>query len=300
MSLEFAEKVRGIREGLGLNQYEFADLLDVTRPHVSMWESLAIEETSCWERIIQFLIDCPSSALQFLREKPWVDEGKAWPDRIMNLLKVLNWRAVDLVEFLEIYETSFQDWISGRKIDTCYQITMSLLEVYSSVDPKEWPAALHVETPDVITRERIRLLRLSLGKTQAQFGDLLHVANSTISGWENGHDTPVWSANLLLRMLETWPRSVDLLEKIPWDDTIITPEAAFRTRESLGLTGLELARLLGTSAATIYNKNEKKGLAGKNRGPAILVYRLLQEYQDEFLSYVQGLSSPGGQACPIW
>lgn len=300
MSLEFAEKVRGVRENLGLSQREFADLLETAPSLVSQWESLKDEETSCWERIIQFIIDCPQSALEFLQRKPWANETKAWPDRIRQLKEVLGWSRVDLADFLGIYDSSIAHWLRDESINPCHQITMSLLEVYSEVDPKEWPPALHFGTPDVITEERIRLLRLSLGKTQAQLGNILHVTQAAVSQWEKGRGSPVWSANILLRMLETWPRSVELLERIPWDDGIITPEAARRIRESLGLTVLEMANLLGTSMTVMTGRSEYEGITNKKSGSSILVYRLLQEYQEEFLHYVRGLSSPGGQACPIW
>lgn len=299
MSLEFADKVLGVRKFLGLNQNDFADLLGITPALVNMWERLHAEETSCWERVIQFLIDCPSSALEFLRQKPWANEGGAWPDRITQLREMLGWSMVDLADFLGIHEGSLHPWMNGENIAICYQITMSALEVYSSVDPKEWPSALHFEAPDVISEERIRLLRLSLGKTLAQLGNILHVTGQAVGRWERGVVYPVWSANLLLRMLETWPRSVELLERIPWDDRIITPEVAFRIRTSLGLTGLEMAHLLGASKELIHSIYEVAGIAGKRTGSAILVYRLLEEYPEEFLSYVQSLSDPSGQACSV-
>lgn len=300
MSLEFAEKVRGVRENLGLNQKDFADLLEISPSMVNKWERLKVEETFCWERIIQFLIDCPQSALEFLQQKPWANKVKAWPERIGQLKEALGWSMVDLADFLGIYYNTLRVWMRGGNVTTCDQIMMSLLEVYSEVDKKEWPPALHFEAPDVITEERVRLLRLSLGMKQSQLGSVLHVSGSAIGQWERDVWAPVWSANLLLRMLETWPRSVELLERIPWDDGIIAPEEARRVRESLGLTAFEMARLLGTSEETITSRNEHEGIVDKKSGTAVLIYRLLQEYPKEFLSYVQKLSNPSGQACPIW
>lgn len=298
MSLEFAEKVRSVRESLKLNQQDFAGLLEISPATVSKWESLGKEGTSCWERIIQFIIDCPQSALEFLQRKLWANEAKAWPERITQLRETLGWSVIDLTDFIGIDYNTVGVWMRGGNIKTCDQIMMSLLEVYSEVDKKEWPPALHFEAPDVVTEERVRLLRLSLGKTQVQLGNMLHVARNTVSRWENGVDAPGWSANLLLRMIETWPRSVELLERIPWDDGIITPEVAVRIRESLGLTLLEMAHLLGASQGIAVYEHE--GIADLKAGSSILVYRLIQEYQEEFLHYIRGLSSPGGQACPIW
>lgn len=295
MSLEFAEKVRGVRESLRLNQQEFAELLGVTNSRVSSWETSSFHETKCWDRVLQFLVDCPESAVRFLLDRPWDQTN---PEEVrQRLLGKLGWTNRRMTEALGMYPGSHIH-ISHPGLSICTKILLSLLEVYAEVDQKDWPAALHFETTDIITRERARLLRLSLGIKQSQLGNLLHIDNSTISGIENDK-VPGWCTNLMLRILETYPRAVGLFEAIPWDDEAVSPEMAVEIRNSLGLTQLEFSRLLDVGHDLMGNY-EKYGLSGKKKGCAILVYKLLRQYPEEFLSYVQGLSSPGGQACPIW
>lgn len=297
MSLEFSEKVRGIREAFGLTQKELAEILGIDRSVIAGWETLAYKAADCWERVIQFLIDCPSSALSVLRQKPWVNDQIGWPDRIINLRQTLGWTRDRFGEFLSTHGETLNRWIHGSSIEPCYQILMALLEIYSGIDPKEWPPALYLPEEDIITPERIKLLRLGFGMKQSQLANLIHVTSSIISTWETGHGKPGWCANLLLKMLETYPRAADLLEKMPWGDDRISPERAMQVRTSLGLTRLEMAHLLGATSFTI-NTYEDLGDRGADCG--ILVYQLLEQHAEEFISYIKDLSSPGGQACPIW
>lgn len=297
MSLEFAGKVREVRDLLGLTQRDLAGLLDIHWETLGDWETLTKEAHPCWERTIQFMLDCPSSAIRILAEKPWIDETRTWRERLESLLKRLGWTNIKLAEFLNITIEPIMSWKRGDEVSTCPAILMSLLEIYADVDPKEWPAAFYFPYKEMITPERIRLLRLGLGMTQSAFGNLIHVIHTNISSWETGKALPGWCGNLLLKVVETFPKAIELLEKIPWADDRLYPEQAIHVRQSLGLTQLELARIFGITTVGVIDIE-----TGEYKGTdcGVLLYRLLAEYPEEFIGYIQGLSSPGGQACPIW
>lgn len=57
--------------------------------------------------------------------------------------------------------------------------------------------------------EKIKLLRMSLGLTQAQFGRKLHVTKQCISNWENCNLQP--SIDMLIRISQTFSVSADYL-----------------------------------------------------------------------------------------
>jgi DNA-binding transcriptional regulator YiaG len=297
MSLEFAEKVRGIRESLGLDRHQFADLLDISFGAVRDWEETRKEPDHCWERVLQFIIDCPSSAVATLSKRPWIDETRDWSERVKDLLGRLDWTYERLGEFASVAPNSVVNWVGGIKKNllTCHQISLSLLEIYADVDPKEWPPAIYLPEEDIITPERIKLLRQSLAMRQRDLANLIHMKNT--HSWETGSAKPGWCANLLLRIIETFPRAVDLLGKIPWGDQSLSPARAIEIRSVLGFTTLEFSRLLGASQPTIHNYEYGRN---KPSSCAVLVYQLLEQHPKEFLSYAEGLSNPGGQACPIW
>lgn len=288
-----------MREALRLSQYGFADLLKVSQPTITRLEQGSLRNEECWDRVLQFLIDCRDSAVEFLQKTPLIDASEPWVAQVRRVAAKLGWSFSRLAEFLNIHVATVSDWLEGEPAHRCHQILAALLESYAEVDPRNWPAALHEEEPDVITEERIRLLRLSLGMKQAEFGSLLHIKRESITGLERGRNAPSWCVNLLLRVLETYPRATELLERIPWDEESISADRAFTIRKAMGLTALELARLLGSAPVTIF-RYEQIGVSGMKQDCAVMVYRLLEQYPEEFVSYLQGLSSPGGQACPIW
>lgn len=296
MSLEFADKIRHIREQFYLTQQNFADLLGITHQTISGWENLR-EPLLIWERVIQFILDCPAAAVPFLNEKPWRDEPISWPSRVRAILKKLGWTQRMLAEFFSVHGTAIQKWLTEESdMDNGYKITLSLLELYSDVDPKQWPAAIYVAEADVITAERVKLLRQSLGMRQRDLANLIHMNLGSVSTWELGDERPRWCPNLLLRIVETFPRAATLMETIHWEDPV-PPQKAKDIRLNLGMSHLELARLLGsTVTATFMYENGSQKLAGC----AALTYRLLEQYPEEFIGFIKGLSSPGGQACPIW
>lgn len=297
MSLEWAERVRDLRARLGLNQHELANVFNIDHAQVSQWETAVLEPTLCWQRLLQFLNDCTSSALQFFERRPWTEGATSWSEKVEGVLRALDWNQSQLASFLGIHRHSVYAWLNDREIgDPCYQILVSLLEFYSGVDVKEWPAGLHVEAKDVVSAERVKLLRLSLALTQQNFGNILHVGGNTASRWETGQRAPDWSSNILIRVMETYPRSVDLIEKVPWTDERISQKRAREIRNFLGMTRLELAKLLGTSEhrITFYEQD------GVDPAPATLIYTLLEQHSDDFIPLIENLSNPGGQACPIW
>lgn len=55
--------------------------------------------------------------------------------------------------------------------------------------------------PVMFTAERIRELRLAMGMTMAGFGDLLGVAESTVSLWESGRRHPKFATQVRLNEL---------------------------------------------------------------------------------------------------
>lgn len=298
MSLEWAEKVRNLRKRLGLTQKELADLLDTVFQVIGAWERTVTEPTLCYQRILQFLDDCTSSAIQFLQQRPWENEtGSSWKDKLEDILERLDWSQRQLAQFLGVTDATIGGWLNEEyPPQTCYQILVALLESIADTDPKAWPSGLHVETRDVITSERIKLLRLALGLTQVKFGNILHVNFSTVSKWEVGGNPPEWASNLLLKVMETYPRAVELIERIPWNDEQISGERAAKIRQSLGANTLELAKLLGGNETTL-DVYERRGIPASS---PVLVYLLLEKYPEEFISYIEGLSSPGGHACPVW
>lgn len=302
MSLEWAERVRALRKSLDLTQMEFAELLDITDSQVSQWERAALSPTLCMQRIFQFINDCTSNALSFLSKKPWQETEVEWGDRIEVVLKALNWSQEQLATFMGVTENAVNRWkVYGHQIDICNRILISLVEVYSDVDRKEWPPGLYFEPEDIITPERIKLLRQSLALTQRQLASFLHMTGgSAVCQWESGEQSIGWCANLLLRIVETFPRAADLLHNIPWDDEELSAGRIRQIRMSLGLTMLELSHFLGSTSAVI-SYYEKNGLKGrKELGCPKLVWLVLEKYPEEFISFVEGLSNPGGQACPVW
>lgn len=298
MNLEWAERIRELRKTLGLTQEEFAELLDISKDYVRQLETGRYEVILCWQRIIQFIHDCTSNALGILRQKPWLEGNMA--GRVQGILEALDWTQDQLAVFLGIRGERVSEWINYQEpMQACYGILLALLEIYSGVDRKQWPPSLYFEPEDSIGRERIRLLRLSLCMTQSQFGNVLHVSRNTVTNLETGGRSPGWCTNLLLRVIETYPKAVDLFGQIPWGDERVSPGKARHVRESIGLTQLELAHFLGASLTVIKSyENEIEGV--KEPGCPTLVYLLLEKYPDEFTYFVEGLSSPGGQACPIW
>lgn len=297
MSLELAEKVKGVRQSLDLSQREFANLLSINHSQIAEWEVGSEEPTICWQRIIQFLEDCTSSAMNFLQGRPWLEDHRTWGDQITEVLQSLDWTQEELATFLGIYSRTIRSWTKSLDLpDHCYQIMISLLSIYSDVDRKDWPSGLYVEPVDVVTSERIKLLRLSLSMTQLQFANVLHTQRRTVGKWEDRSRTPEWGSNLLLRVIETYPRSLDILEQIPWGDEQVSADRAVEIRNSLGMTQLELAHFLGTTQKTI-GLYEREGIGGDSQ---TLVYLLLENYPEEFFPLVENLPNPSGQACPIW
>jgi DNA-binding transcriptional regulator YiaG len=298
VSLEFSDKLRSIREAFGLNISEMADLLGVSRTSIYNWESLLQEPSSGWERVIEFIVDCQASAKTFLDRRSWIDDGRPWPKRITDLLEKLDWSYDRLAEFLNVNMSTLSSWINSRhSIEGGSLIAIALLELYSDIDPKEWPAALYFSEEDVIAPERVKLLRQGLGLTQRALGNLLHTTQAGVSTWETGSHGIGWCGTLLLRILETFPQSADLFEKIPWGDEYLSAKQATQIRLNLEFSQMGLGRLLRTGPHTIrkYESGEYKAT-----DCGALVYQLLEQYPEEFIRYIQGLSSPSGQACPIW
>lgn len=297
MSLEFSKKLQEARNLLGLSRSQFSSLIDVSDSTILRWEMATKDPHHCWERIIQFILDSPSFAVQILGQKPWIT-GVAWSERVGSLRQKLGWTDERLAEFLRIAGPKpIFSWLRGGEIAQCHQIMLSLLEIHSDLEQEDWPPALRFPEGDIITPERVKLLRQGLVMTQSDLGNLLHVDRSSVSNWETGNSPPGWCVNLLLRIIETFPRAVDLIEKIPWTGEALSPEKAERVRSKLGLTGHELCRLLSMDLMSAFEYER----GGRVKTDCItLVYDLLDQYPEEFIEYIQGLSNPGGRACPIW
>lgn len=290
----WADRINALLENLNLSNKEFAALLQISGTVVWRWATGRREGGFCWERVIQFLEDCPSGVDTLRR----LDLDGHWPTRIEELLHRLGWDGQDLVEFFNSYNDLIFRWRHGGGIDPCYRIAMALLEVYADVPKDSWPVAIYTEPHDFITPERIKLLRQSLAMRQSDLASLVHIRGSSISNMETWEKNPGWCSSLLLRILETFPRAADLLSKITQTDERISADRARNVREHLELTPLQFSHLVGLSHG-IVNAYERDGLPTRS-GCAALVYLLLEQHTEEFVGYIHGLSSPGGQACPIW
>lgn len=289
----WADRIKLLRESLHLTQEEFAELIGASNQLVSQWETGKQGPTLCWERILQFMEDCPSGAETFRRFSGDTEIG--W-DRVQALLRKLGWDVRELAEFVGTYPTAIGYWEQGRPIGSCAETLILLLEVYSDTAVGSWPPALYAKRRDTISPERVKLLRLSHAMKQSQLADILHVDRSTITKYERGVE-PSWCANLLLRVIETFPRAVDLLAQVPYTDEVISAERAQAIREQFCLTQLQFSHLLGSTVEAI-SHTERLGV--RDPGCPTLIYLLLEKYPDDFIPLVEGLSSPGGQACPIW
>jgi len=60
--------------------------------------------------------------------------------------------------------------------------------------------------------ESVRMIRFSLGVSQAVFAHLLNVSADLVAAWEQGHRTPDGPASRLLEMIE--------IDKKPWRDRL--------------------------------------------------------------------------------
>lgn len=294
--LEWSDRIEALRKNLDLTQRQLAKLLGISPNYVHLWETRGRGVNTCWERVIQFIEDCPSEALGILDELSVENEGR-WSERIQALLEKLGWTHEELSEFIGVWPHTLYAYKRGRNLPPCSKLIVSLLEIYSDIPVQSWPPALYSKPPDVISAERVKLLRRALNMTQYQLADILHVTKTTISNYEDGGGSPGWCGNLLLRILETFPTAAPLLSRIPrtLTEERISAEMARSIRENIGLTTLQFSHLLGITWDSIENRLEREGIYG---GCAALVYLLIEKYPNEFIPLVQGLLGPGGQACP--
>lgn len=285
---ELSDRIRAIRSTFRLSQREFGLLLNIDQSSMGDLERGVIS-SECWEKIIQFIEEEPQLAMALLSERIEQPLAASWPERFAALSRKIGITGRDLADLLSVTPSAVADWRAGQSEPRgCPAIIFWILESYAGIDPSQWPSILITLPHDVMTAERIKVLRQSLAMRQRDLAYLMHLTGaSTISQWERGDREPGWCANLLLRLLEAMPGPMTrLLEQIPsWSNEPINPEKAIQIRERAGLTQLELARLLQTDLATLV-RYEREGV---EMGCSVLIYRLIEAYFEEFLRLIQSL-----------
>lgn len=281
---EWDGRIRAIRERLHLTQAELADLLGMSEGLINGWEARRSGNTGCWEKVISALESDLEGTVEIMLEASQRPPDVPWPARFLALEDKIGLTNKWLAELLDVHLTPIVNWKNGTMEPSgCEALMFRILEVSADSDPETWPSILRLASRDTLTAERIKVLRLSLMFRQVDLANLLHITGPQVSNWEHNVQGPSWCASLLLRMMEMMPGpTIDLIERIPWADPL-SPKDLVRIREQAGLTQIELARLFQADHASIV-RMERVG--STIRGCNALVYRLLERYQEEFLSLI--------------
>jgi len=278
---EWGDRLRALRERFGLSQRQLAELFDVSQTTIRRpkW-------TECWEKLVRFLEEEPNLAMSLLSERLRERTSRPWPERFAALRQKIGINLQELAELLSVTPTTTWDWNSGRhEPQGCEAVIFWILESYSDIEPTSWPSILMLPPGDVITPERIKMLRHTLMLRQRDLANLMHSPFGTISQKEYGAWHPGWCQNLLLKLIEAMPGpAIELIERIPWTTTEVSAEKATEVREKTGLSQVQLSRIFRCDLSTIV-RLEREGI--RERGCVALVYALLDNYHEEFLGLVK-------------
>lgn len=282
---DWAGRIITLRERLHLTQAELADLLGMSEGLVSTWETNRSWGTGCWEKVIGALERDPEGTSELLLEASGRPVKASWPERFKILEDKIGLTNKWLAELLDVHLAPIVTWKNGTMEPSgCEALMFRILEISADSDPETWPTILRLSVRDVLTAERIKVLRQSLMLRQRDLANLLHVTHPQVSMWENNVTGPGWCSNLLLRMMEMMPGpAIDLMERIPWADPLSAKEVV-RIRHEAGFTQIELARLFQADHASI---TRMERIGSTIRGCNALVYRLLERYRDEFISLIE-------------
>jgi DNA-binding transcriptional regulator YiaG len=284
---EWDDRIRALRTRLHLTQGELADLLGMSESLVTGWEINRSGATGCWEKVIGALESDPEGTAELLLKASERPIDVPWPARFQALEDKIGLTNKWLAELLDVHLAPIVNWKNGLLDPSgCAALMFRILEVSADSDPETWPTILRIASRDVLTAERIKVLRLSLMLRQRDLANLLHITAPQVSCWEHNVQEPGWCSNLLLRMMEMMPGpTIDLIERIPWADPLSAQDIV-RIREQAGLTQIELSRLFQADHSSI-TRMERMG--SSIRGCNALVYRLLERYRDEFVSLIDAI-----------
>lgn len=122
------DRIRMIRESLGLEVEEFGTLIGMEPLTIYHWEEGTTTPARC-AHILLWLLETYGSPIQELISSIPVDD--AWtPSRITALRKMLGMTVVELAELLGIAEAHFHVLEHGGVSRECYQVLFGLLEEY--------------------------------------------------------------------------------------------------------------------------------------------------------------------------
>jgi DNA-binding transcriptional regulator YiaG len=132
--------------------------------------------------------------------------------------------------------------------------------------------------------DRIKVLRLSLGLSQAEFGAILGVTFQTVNRWEKRHFEPSECDKALITFIETDQEAAEKILSYPITETAETfGQRVKRVRESLGLGRELFGRLLRVDRQTL------TGWEKLDRSPssscALRLIDLLEFHREEAAPY---------------
>ena len=307
---EFAERIRAVRERLGLTKADLARLLNVNYASLMSWERGEEPKSECPETVVRLLETDPDGGLQLLRNRlertasmgPPLGEQESPDEWVRRLRDGLGLTQAEFADLLGIARTTVSLWESARtRPEGCSELLLDLLEHhFEGAAPLLWPQLLQwssIKEPELEEEGvsgwlpdwppgRIEALRRSLRLSKAHLAVLLRLDPSVVYLWEQGRRAPGPCAAILLLLLETHgPKAADILGSVPFG-TDWPPERVAKVREMLGLSLPGMATLFGIEPHAL-RQWERRGF--RTAGCHELLYSLLESRPEEAAELLRAL-----------